>query len=94
VIADYVYTVDEALRTLGRKVHLTIASQSFGDDELDILKSTVVRFPGEREIVFHWKQNGNVAFVVRSHGHAVTPDIELLSELKRIRGVEHVEVSL
>jgi DNA polymerase-3 subunit alpha len=94
VIADFVYTVDEALRTLARRVHLTVASHSFGESELDDLKAVMVRFPGEREIVFHWKQNGNVAFVVHAHGPGITPDIELLKELEQITGVEHVEVSL
>ncbi len=94
VIADFVYTVDEALRTLARRVHLTVSSHSFGESELDDLRAVMVRFPGEREIVFHWKQNGNVAFVVRAHGPGVTPDTELLKELEQITGVEHVEVSL
>ncbi|HUV37577.1 MAG TPA: DNA polymerase III subunit alpha [Patescibacteria group bacterium] len=94
VIADYVYTIDEALRTLARTVHLTIASHAFGENELQVLKEAMVRFPGEREVIFHWKQNGNVAFVVRSRGPGVTPDLELLTELEKITGVEHVEVSL
>lgn len=94
VIADYVYTIGEALRTLARTVHLTIASSAFGEKELHVLKEALVRFPGEREIIFHWKQNGNVAFDVRARGPGVTPDLELLTELKQITGVEHVEVSL
>lgn len=94
VIVDYVYTIDEALRTLARSVHLTIASNVFGENELYVLKKALVRFPGEREVVFHWKQNGNVAFAVRARSAHVTPDLELLAELKRITGVEHVEVSL
>jgi hypothetical protein len=35
-----------------------------------------------------------VAVVVRAGTAGVTPALELISELKRITGVEHVEVSL
>lgn len=93
VIADEVYSIDEAIATLPRKVHLTLRSDLFGEMELERLKNVVSRFPGKRELVFHWRENGAELYVVRSRSMGVSPGFEFLMELKQISGVENVEIS-
>lgn len=92
VIADKVYTIDEALRYLSRSVHLTLREGLFGERELGGLMEVVHRNPGERHIIFHWKRNGSESYTVRSRGAGVTPGLELIRDLKKISGVENVEI--
>ncbi|UCF06733.1 MAG: DNA polymerase III subunit alpha [bacterium] len=94
VIADNFYGIEEALDVLPRKVHLTLSSELFGEQELVHLRGVFERYPGEREIVFHWRENGRDRYVVRARGAKVSPGLELFKELKQIAGVEHVEISL
>jgi DNA polymerase-3 subunit alpha len=93
IIADEIYTIEEAVRMLTRKVHLTIRPEAFGDRELERLKETLGRFPGEREVIFHIRENGRERGAVRARLGKVSPGVELLQELHAISGVEHVEVS-
>jgi DNA polymerase-3 subunit alpha len=93
VIADDIYTIDEALRLLSRRVHLTLHAGLFGESELERLKEIVGRFPGERDIVFHWRENGSDRYVVRARSARIEPGLEFVEELKQIAGVEHVEIS-
>jgi DNA polymerase-3 subunit alpha len=93
IIADDVYTIEEAVQLLARKVHLTIRREAFGEGELERLKETLERFPGEREIIFHVRENGSERCAVRARIGKVAPAVELIRELERISGVEHVEVS-
>ncbi|MBN1164210.1 MAG: DNA polymerase III subunit alpha [Candidatus Krumholzibacteriota bacterium] len=94
IIADKLYSIDEALRYLSRKVHLTLREGIFGEAELAGLKDAVQRYPGERELCFHWKRNGTDKYTIRSRSMGVSPDLELFKELKKIAGVENVEISL
>ena len=93
VIADEIYTLDEALRFLSRRVHLTLGSNRFGKDELERLREVVGRYPGERDIIFHWRENGTEHYTVQARNARVAPGLEMVEELKRIAGVEHVEIS-
>ena len=93
VIADEIYTLDEALKFLSRKVHVTLRSDQFGEKELEDLKETVGRHAGERDLILHWRKNGSERYVVRSRNTSVAPGLDFFEELKRISGVEHVEVS-
>ena len=93
VIADEVYTIEEAIGVLARKVHLTIRPESFGEREFDRLMETLTRFPGEREVVIHVRENGRERVAVRSRAARVAPKMELIEALQTIAGVEHVEVS-
>jgi len=92
VIADEIYTVEEAIAALARKLHLTIRPEAFGSEGIDRLREALERFPGEREVVFHVRENG-CERAVRSRTARVAPRLELIEELRRIAGVEHVEVS-
>lgn len=93
VIADEIYSLDEALRILSRRMHLTLRSDRFGEEELERLREVVGRYPGERDILFHWRENGTEHYIVRARNARVAPGLELVEELKRIAGVEHVEIS-
>jgi DNA polymerase-3 subunit alpha len=93
IIADEVYTIEEAIRMLTRKVHLTIRPGAFGEHELERLKETLGRFPGERDVIFHIRENGRERGAVRARIGRVSPGIELLKELHAISGVDNVEVS-
>jgi len=93
IIADEVYTIEEAVQMLTRKVHLTIRPEAFGERELERLKETLGRFPGEREVIFHIRENGRERGALRARIGRVSPGVELLQELHTISGVEHVEVS-
>jgi DNA polymerase-3 subunit alpha len=93
VIADEIYTLDEALRILSRRVHLTLRSDRFGTEELEMLRDVVGRYPGERDIIFHWRENGTEHYMVQARNARVAPGLQLVEELKRIAGVEHVEIS-
>jgi len=93
VIADEIYTLDEALRFLSRMMHLTLRSDRFGKDELERLREIVGRYPGERDIIFHWRENGTEHYTVQARNARVAPGLEMVEELKRIAGVEHVEIS-
>ena len=93
IIADEVYTIEEAVRMLTRKVHLTIRPEAFGERDLERLKETLGRFPGEREVIFHIRGNGREHGALRARIGRVSPGVELLQELHTISGVEHVEVS-
>jgi DNA polymerase-3 subunit alpha len=93
VIADEIYTIDEALRFLSRKVHVTLRSDSFGMNELEVLRDVVGRYPGERDLVIHWRKNGSEKYIVRSRNMSIAPGLEFIDEMKRITGVEHVEIS-
>ncbi|HEY5133650.1 MAG TPA: DNA polymerase III subunit alpha [Candidatus Krumholzibacteriaceae bacterium] len=93
IIADEIYTIEEAVQMLTRKVHLTIRPEAFGERDLERLKETLGRFPGEREVIFHIRENGRERGAVRARVGRVSPGVELLQELHAISGVEHVEVS-
>jgi DNA polymerase-3 subunit alpha len=93
IIADEVYTIEEAVQMLARKVHLTIRPGAFGDSELEALKETLGRFPGDREVIFHIRKNGSERGALRARVGRVSPAFELLQQLHMISGVEHVEVS-
>jgi DNA polymerase-3 subunit alpha len=93
VIADDVYTIDEALQLLSRRIHLTLHSARFGESELKSLKEVVERFPGERDIVFHWRENGSDRYIVHAGNARIAPGLTFVEELKHITGVEHVEIS-
>ena len=93
VIADEIYTIDEALQLLSRRVHLTLHAERFGESELEHLNEIVGRFPGERDIVFHWRENGSDRYVVRARNAKIAPVLEFVEEVKQIAGVEHVEIS-
>jgi DNA polymerase-3 subunit alpha len=93
IIADEVYTIGEAVQMLARKVHLTIRPETFSEIGLDRLKATLDRFPGDREIIFHIRENGAERGAFRARLGKVSPGVELLRELNAITGVEHVEVS-
>jgi DNA polymerase III subunit alpha len=93
VIADEIYTIEEAIASLSRKLHLTIRPEAFGPEGIDRLKEALERFPGEREVVFHVRENGREGPAVRSRSARVAAKLELIEELQRIAGVEHVEVS-
>jgi DNA polymerase-3 subunit alpha len=93
IIADEVYTIEEAVQMLARKVHLTIRPEAFSESGFDRLKETLDRFPGEREIIFHIRENGRERGAFRARLGKVSPGVELLQELNTITGVEHVEIS-
>ena len=93
VIADKVYTIDEALRYLTRAVHLRVEGEKLGDAELERLRNAISRYSGEKQVVLHVKLNGDGERKVRPRAMGVSPGLELIGELKKISGVEHVEVS-
>jgi len=93
VIADKVYTVDEALRYLTRTVHLKVDGEKLGDAELEVMRDAIARYSGEKSLVLHVKLNGDGERTVRPRVMGVSPGLDLIGELKKISGVEHVEVS-
>jgi DNA polymerase-3 subunit alpha len=93
VIADKIYTIEEALRYLTRAIHLRVEGEKLGDSELEGLRETITRYSGEKQVVLHVKLNGDGERKVRSRAMGVSPGLELIEELKNISGVEHVEVS-
>jgi DNA polymerase-3 subunit alpha len=93
VIADRVYTVDEALRHLTRALHVTLREDIFGQRELDGLREAVARHSGEKQFYVRWLRGGGEQINVRVTRAGVSPGLELIDELKTISGVEHVEVS-
>ncbi|MBD3178395.1 MAG: DNA polymerase III subunit alpha, partial [Candidatus Latescibacteria bacterium] len=94
IIADNIYSVDRALAALARRVVLTLRSNSFDEKSLASLKDVMARFPGRRELVFNWRENGNRLFSIRSCSCSVEPSLEFVEKVKRIDGVENVEVSV
>ncbi len=93
VIADKVYTIDEALRYLTRAIHLRVEGEKLGDAELERLRNAISRYSGEKQVVLHVKLNGDGERKVRPRAMGVSPSLELIGELKKISGVEYVEVS-
>ncbi|MBU8920862.1 MAG: DNA polymerase III subunit alpha [Bacteroidales bacterium] len=93
IIADRVYSIDEALKYLSRRLYLTLREGVFGEKELEGLQEIVHRYSGERELIFHWQSNGNRKYTIRSRGAGVSPGLELVRELKGLTGVENVEIS-
>ncbi|MDD3642691.1 MAG: hypothetical protein PHQ19_04415, partial [Candidatus Krumholzibacteria bacterium] len=93
VIADRVYTVDEALRHLARALHVTLREDLFGRGELAGLRDTVARHSGEKQVHLRWLRSSGEEIRVRVTRVGVSPGLELIDELKTIPGVEHVEVS-
>jgi DNA polymerase-3 subunit alpha len=93
IIADKVYTINEALRYLTRAVHLRVEGEKLGDAELESMRDTISRYSGEKSVVLHVKLNGDGEKMVRPRAMGVSPGLELIEELKNISGVEHVEVS-
>lgn len=93
IIADEIYTVEEAVQMLARAVHLTIREETFGESELERMKEVFSRYPGRRQVVFHVRENGRERGAVRARMASVDPRVELLDELQSITGVEHVEIS-
>jgi len=94
IIADDVYLIDEAVRQLPRRVHIYLRHGRFGIAEVERLKIVCNKHIGEKEIVFHFRENGRDKFVVISRGIRVESDLELLDELSSIKGVEDVELSI
>lgn len=94
IIADEIYTVEEAVQILAREVHLTIREETFGERELERMKDVFSRYPGRRQVVFHVRENGRERGAVRTRMASIAPRVELLDELRSITGVEHVELSL
>ncbi|MBN2185424.1 MAG: DNA polymerase III subunit alpha [Candidatus Krumholzibacteriota bacterium] len=93
IIADKVYSIDEAIRYLSRKIHLTLKEEEFGEEELQGIKEIVDRFSGEKQLIFHWKNNGSDMYNILARGYGVSPGLEMLQELGNVTGVENVEVS-
>ena len=93
IVADRVYTIDEALRHLSRVVHLTLREGAFGHSEFEGLREALSRHSGEKRVVVHWKRETEEDITLRTSKVGVCPDLDLLRELKAITGVEHVEVS-
>jgi DNA polymerase-3 subunit alpha len=93
VIADKVYTIDEALRHLARTVHLKVDGEKLGEAELEVMRDAIARYSGEKSLILHVKLNGDGERMVRPRAMGVSPGLDLISELKNISGVEHVEVS-
>ena len=93
VIADKVYTIDEALRYLTRTVHLRVDGEKLGDAGIEGLRETIARYSGEKQVVLHVKLNGDGEKKIRPRVMGVSPGLDLIGELKKISGVEHVEVS-
>ena len=93
IIADKVYTIDEALRYLTRTIHVRVEGEKLGDAELEGLRETIAQYSGEKQIVLHVKLNGDGERKIRPRVMGVSPGLELIGELKKISGVEHVEVS-
>lgn len=94
IIADDIFTIDEAVRLLPRKVHLSIRYGKFEESEIEKLKAVIRNHFGEKELVFHFKQNGHDKYVVVSRGFRIDSTLGLINELKEIKGVEDVELSL
>jgi DNA polymerase-3 subunit alpha len=93
IIADEIYTIEEAVQMLARRVHLTIRGETFNERELERMKEIMARYPGAREVVFHVRENGRERGAVRARITKVSPRVELLRELETVGGVEHVEIS-
>ena len=93
IIADKVYSMDDAVRYLSRSIHLTLREGLFGEEQLAGLHEIIERHSGERNLVFHWKRNGSTMYTIRSRTAGVSPGLELFRELKTLSGVENVEVS-
>ena len=92
IIADRIYTIDESLRFLARAVHLTLRDGDFGEPELMGIRDALARHSGDRQVIFNYRRNGG-CYRIRAGNVGVSPGLELIVELSRIRGVEHVEVS-
>jgi DNA polymerase-3 subunit alpha len=93
VIADKIYTMEEALRYLTHTLHLEVDGELFNDAGIEGLRETISRYSGEKSLVLHVRLNGNGEKRLRPRAMGVSPGLELISELKSIPGVEHVEVS-
>ncbi|MBN2071457.1 MAG: DNA polymerase III subunit alpha [Candidatus Krumholzibacteriota bacterium] len=93
LIADKVYSIDEAVRFLSRKVHLTLSPGEFGEKDLKVISEIVHRNSGGKDLIFHWKNNGGEMYTIRSRDSGVSPDLDMLRELRNLTGVENVEVS-
>ncbi len=93
IIADKVYSIEEALKHMSRRIHLTLKEDLFGEEQLAGLHDIVERYGGERELIFHWKRNGSTKYTVVSRAAGVSPGLELFRELRLLSGVENVEVS-
>jgi len=94
IIADNVYSVDRALSALARRVVLTLKSNSFDETSLVSLKDLMSRYPGRRELVFDWRENGNELFRIKSGNCSVEPSLEFVDKIRKIDGVENVEVTV
>lgn len=93
VIADDIYSVEEAVKLLSRKVHMTIRTEIFGEAELESVKSILARYPGQKEVIFHIRENGREVGSVVARAAKISPEVALLEELVSLKGVEHVEIS-
>ena len=93
VIADRVYTIDEALRHLARALHVTLREDLFGSRELEGLRDAVARHSGEKQVYIRWLRGSGAELRIRATRVGVSPAVGLIDELKTISGVEHVEVS-
>ena len=94
IIADRIFSIDGALNHLAGKVYLTLQRDLFNENGLVSLKQTVAQFPGRKELVFKWRENGDNKFFIRSRSYNVSPTLEFIKNLEEIAGVENVEIVL
>ena len=94
IIADEVYTIEEALGALSRRLVLTLSKNNFALNSFEELKAVLSRFKGEKELILHLKQNGSKEYFIRAGNTRVSCDMRIVDELKKIRGVENVEFTL
>ena len=85
--------MEEALRYLTHTLHLKVDGELFNDAGIKGLRETISRYSGEKSLVLHVRLNGDGEKRLRPRAMGVSPGLELISELKSIPGVEHVEVS-
>jgi hypothetical protein len=74
-------------------VHLKVDGEKLGEAELEVMRDAIARYSGEKSLILHVKLNGDGERMVRPRAMGVSPGLDLISELKNISGVEHVEVS-
>jgi len=91
VLCDQVYTLEQALQTLGRALHLEVDAHALSRDELQRLQALLAAHPGSCE-VFLQLRNTTRDVRLRSRNTRVGPSRELLESLREVLGPDRVRL--
>jgi DNA polymerase-3 subunit alpha len=91
LVCEQVFTLDDAVRRLGRRLDLMLDASQLSPEDLGRLRQRLASSPGSCEVRLH--VSGTERTVeMRSRNTQVTPSRELVDELRRLLGEENVRL--